>query len=313
MSFTRPFPLDGNESGWMANAGSIINSHNLIAGPGIKLNKTANGVHVSATHTRQINYLTNKGYYDFNNEYWPGDVIFVDPTKTYKDQTGADISSIAAGGFVCVTYVPPGTNDFNYFLSTAVPALTSNGGQATDIIANTFRWYQQNIYFPNTNPIVAVTTHAQSGYNIYASQSFWQPIGGASAGFNFTIYNESASISKGTVVYVDFTKTYTIASFYATGSGNAPPMNAGLFYCSNDVPAVPATGSRPSGNYYYPFFPTLPTSAEVTVSGSTFNRIFFEPMAPLGLVTACINNQNVQGFGEFWQSGSVYGFALPYP
>jgi hypothetical protein len=313
MSYTRPFPLDGNESGWMANAGSIINSHNLTAGNGIALIKTANGVQISATHTRQINYLTNKGYYDFNNEYWPGDVVFVDPIKTYNDQTGAPISQIAAGGFVCVTYVPPGTNDFNYFLSTAVPALTSNGGQATDIIANTFRWYQQNIYYPNTNPIVAVTTHAQSGYNIYASQSFWQPIGGAAAGINYATFDESASYSKGTMVWVDPLKTYSIP-FEGTASGNFPPLAAGAFFVIKDIPAA-VSGSRPSGNLYYPFYPPIPAAAEVTISGSTYNSNYFGAITPLNpdISFCAANGEPLDGFSVFIPSGSTYVFSLPHP
>jgi hypothetical protein len=125
MSYTRPFPLDGNESGWIANAGALINSHNLIAGNGVTLHKTPNGIQISVNGTRQINYAVNKGYYSFDNEYWPGDIIYVDPNKTYTDQSGSSITGIAFGGFICTTYVPPSQNTSTLFLGSVVPQLTT--------------------------------------------------------------------------------------------------------------------------------------------------------------------------------------------
>jgi hypothetical protein len=306
----RPYPLDANQASWLATAGAAINRNHLIAGNGISLNRTPSGVQISATQTRHINYLTNKGYYNFNTEYWPGDVIFVDPSKTYKDQTGADITNIADGGFICNTYIPPSTNDSNYFLSAVVPALTGNGGQATDIIANTFRWYQQNTYYPVSNPPSASSMHVLSGYNIYASQSFWQPIGGVGT-VTYADYDENAAYSKGTIVWVDPMKHYS-RSFFETGSGNQPPLSAGAFFTNIDVPAA-VSGSRPSGNYFFPFYPTFDPSASVTVSGSTFNEIFFKPIMPLSPQTFCTaNGDTYSGFGVFIVTGSAFDFALPY-
>lgn len=308
MSSLRPFPLDNNQSSWLANAGLAINAHNLIAGNGIAINKTANGAIISATVTKQINFLTNKGYYNFSNEYWPGDVIYADPNATYKDQNGAVISDVAFGGYICITYVPPASNDFAYFLSTVVPALTGNGGTATDIIANTFRWYQQNKYYPTGTGSIA-TTQPVSGYNILTSQSFWQPIGGAGSSVFQYNGNENAAIPAHTFVVVDPYGHYTIPA--SSSAGNPPPLGFGLYYT---LDAVPDSASRDGNSYCHPIAPPLwDDSHVITVSGSTYNKKYFLPLAPMVLVDACINNQTVPGFGEFFASGSSYPYALAHP
>jgi len=308
----RPYPLDHNQNSWLQSAGAAINSHNIFAGPGITLTKTPSGVQISTTLTREINYAANKGYYDFSSEYYPGDIVFVDPSATYKDQTGATISNIQAGGFICTTYVPPSTNDSNYFLSNVVPALTANGAIATDIIANTFRWYQQNTYYPTNTNFTGSLIQAQSGYNIYASQSFWQPIGGVGT-VTYADYDENAAYSKGTIVWVE-PKAHYSRSFFDTGSGNQPPLSAGAFFVNIDVPAA-VSGSRPSGNYYFPFYPQFDASASVVVSGSIFNQLFFKPIMPLSPQIFCTaNGTTYSGFGVFIITGSdgAFAFNLPY-
>lgn len=141
---------------------------------------------------------------------------------------------------------------------------------------------------------------------------YWRAIGGSGGSVLYADYDENAAIQKGTIVWVDPNKSYS-RSFYDTGSGGSPPLGAGLWFTFKDVPAA-VSGSRPSGNLYYPCYPTIPPSAEVTVSGSTYNSIYFKPMVPLSPQKFCgTNGEDVTGFGLFIPTGSVFDFTLPYP
>ncbi len=209
MSSIRPYPLSNNQSSWMSNIGNTVNGHNLTAGNGISLVKSPHGgVQISVTDTTKPNYVRNRGMYDFNAEYWPNDMISVDTTSSYLDQGGNLLTSLiiplVPGGYVCTTYIPPASNDSASFITNVVPAYQTAGGYPTDTIANTFRWYGLNVYYPNTtitnNGSVSVVN--TSGFNILVSQSFWQPIGGVGgSGIQYKgEYNDSASYYFGNIV-----------------------------------------------------------------------------------------------------------------
>jgi hypothetical protein len=311
MSQLRPYPLDNNQNSFLSSLGQSANSHRLLAGNGITVTQTAHGVQVSANQSRDINYTRNRGYYDFTAEYWPNDIIYVSPIVTYTDQNSQPIN-VPAGGYICTTHVPSSTNTSVFFLGSIVPSITNAGGQATNYEANNYRWYGNNNYYPVTPTATGsiATTVTVSGFSILTSQSFWQPIGGAGGSATYVIYDENAAISKGTTVRVPFNRHYS-RSFFGTGSDGGPPLCAGTFFCVTDVPAT-VSGSRPAGNYYFPFFPYWDDSHTVTVSGSTYNQIFFREISPYNIVYDCVNGATDQGFADDWSSGSVFSFAFPY-
>lgn len=127
-------------------------------------------------------------------------------------------------------------------------------------------------------------------------------------GSSYAAWNYTSSYNVGTDIFVDFTKSQPL-SMTTTNSVNFPPLSGGHFRV---VIPVPDSSSRNSGNLYYPHFPTLPPSASVTVSGSTYNQVFFQPLAPVQYISSCINNVTVDGFGYWYPFSASYVFSLPY-
>lgn len=266
-------------SSWLSKAQQAIRENHVVHSPDFLIEKSTRGTSIKL-------HPKHKFIHDGVNYYSAS----FDVSESFDKNTIVRVTN-SNNGTVPGTYISNQNIPSLYYYVAAVAA-------GINLSGSDFAGYVRDPainYVPN--PALS-----HSAWDVFASGQ----------GSSYVVYNESASISAGTIVFVDFTKTYTIASFYDTGSGNMPPMNAGAFYCVNDVPAVPATGSRPSGNLYYPFYPTWDDSSTVTISGSTFNQIFFRPINPMNIVSACINNQTVHGFGQFYTSGSTYAFALPH-
>lgn len=135
----------------------------------------------------------------------------------------------------------------------------------------------------------------------------WDSIGG---GGTFTIidFDQDAAIPANTCIRVDFNASYRV-SFTASSGQTFPPLNAGIFITQFDVPD---SASRNSGNYYYPFYPYWTGSHEVTVSGSTYNRLYFKEIKPYNMVSGCENNRTVTTFSDTWKSGSGFAYQLPH-
>jgi hypothetical protein len=212
----RPYPIGDNHSSHIGNIGETVNSHNIVAGHGIRLTGNSEGVHVAAISQPRPNYINLRGGYDFNAEYFPNDLIVVDATSSYFDQNGLPISagsgspSIGVGTWVCTNYIPPSSNTSTFLVSGIVPAYQAAGGFPTDTIANSFRWYGYNIYYPVTCSMTQ-TVISTSGFNIQCSQSFWLPLAAAAptSSIPFGSYagdwNDSSSYAGGQIVQVKST------------------------------------------------------------------------------------------------------------
>jgi len=310
--FSRPFPLGDNRgSSHIANLTNLVNSHTIYGGKGISVVHQHDGIVISNTTAQKRDTICYRDLYAFGSEYFPFDAVYVDSATQYFDQTGSVIT-IPSGFYLALQYIPPANNDSTYFLGTIVPSYSAAGGAPTDIDANAYRWYLHNVYYPRTDYSGSESTVADSGYNIQTNIKYWQFLGGGTS-VSYMIYDENAAIPANTFVWVEPTAHYS-RSFFDTGSGNAPPLCAGCFFTKYPIPA-PISGTRPSGNYWFPFYPTFDHSASVTVSGSVFNQIKFEPITPLSPQTFCTaNGGTYSGFGMFIITGSDGGFhfSLPY-
>ena len=138
---------------------------------------------------------------------------------------------------------------------------------------------------------------------------YWRAVGSSGDGTSFMMWDYYTAIPKNTFVCVDPNLSYPL-SFFDTGSVNTPPLGAGIYITLHDVPD---SSSRDSGNLYYPFAPPYwDDSAEVTISGSVKNRLYYRWIAPLNPLDICSNGETTKAWVSFIVTGS-YSFSLPYP
>ena len=180
----RPVPIDGNISSYLAGVGEASNTHHVTGGKGIVVRHTSQGTHISAKGEKRKDTITDRGNYDFTQEYWPNDLVYVDPNQVYKDQNGNPISftssgsglpAINGGVFICSNHVPPFTADSTTFTSQVVPAF---GGTVPSDMANSYRWYSYNCYYPiyPTIPTSSQALVTVGSSQVLANQTFWTPI-----------------------------------------------------------------------------------------------------------------------------------------
>lgn len=264
-----------------AEENRIVHSDDFI------VTKTATGTMVSLKHehkdhTPAWRYM---GQWSDNVDYFPNDVVFI--------PSGVTLTSIAAG-------LPGTASEGTYLCTQTIPsAQTAVNAVAVGISSTIYPQYfrdSASAYFPKSD--------------VTSSNVIWVPLGTGGSSTDWKAYDENAAIDKGTIIWVDPNKTYSI-SFFDTSSGGGPPLSAGAFFC---VENVPDSGSRTTGNFYFPFYPTWDDSATVTISGSVKNQIFFRPIMPLSPQSFCTaNGDTYSGFGVFIVTGSAFSFALPYP
>jgi len=170
--FIRPYPLAGANNSHLAAVNDNLNRANLSAGKGVKLNHNSHGVTISSANLSKNDAILYKGELNTTAEYFPYDMIFVNSTSTYIDPNTGNVLSLTPGTYVCTNYIPPASNNTTMF--TAV--VSAYGIQVSNDLANSYRWYQYNNYYPTTNTYnLQYATYGS--YSIVASQSFWQVIG----------------------------------------------------------------------------------------------------------------------------------------
>ena len=245
MSNIRPYPLSDSNASYMSKLGTTLNSHNITAGKGLNINKTSDGIQLSINNSkRDINYLMNVGVYNFSNEYWPNQIVYVDPAKNYVDQNNNPLT-IAAGSYVCINHVPPANNSSTFFTNIVVPAYQQAGGYPTDVEANCYRWYNCNNYVPTSSYNNPYQNSVQNGFNIVTSQSFWQPITPPVSNPAISLYDTSGgtAYNGGNIVYVPNQFTLNgvnvLPGTYGLISGLSTPTNP----TGNQVPQIPAPSS----------------------------------------------------------------------
>ena len=190
MSPLRPYPLNDENNSRLASITNNINSQNIVAGKGIRILKdSGNGINIQSINSPITDTMVFRGLFDFNESYMVDDVVYVDPNFKYKDQndvllnfiTGSSHNPpIAAGLYRCNYFIPLSSNDSTYFLSKVVPSYANAKSIPNDEIANSYRWYGNNVYYPVYPSIKSTfeTIVSTSGYNIYSNVNYWTPLVG---------------------------------------------------------------------------------------------------------------------------------------
>lgn len=194
----RPFaPVEYTDAYYMA-LGQAVNSHNLNAGKGITIRQGTGGLIVQSTPIdNNVDNLHYRGTYDTASSYNVNDIVFVDPNITYYNGTTTSGSStllpweatasyakppICAGLFVCVNYVPDNASTYGVLTQSVLPAYAGLSGLMKNDIADTFRHYQYNVYYP-VYPTIPTSSRGwlnqSSGsmaWTTVANQTYWMPL-----------------------------------------------------------------------------------------------------------------------------------------
>ena len=189
----RPYPPVDYTDAWSSNVGQAINSSQLRVGDGLTLRRDSSGTIISLDSDMDPYAMNYVGVYSFTQSYAINDVVFVDPTKTYWDETNSilpicsgssstGLPPICGGLFICVQPVAPYGYDQTYLTGSIQQAYANVDQQINSNLANTFRWYDYNCYYPiyPTIPSGSLTSVAVSvGGNtceITANQTYWAPL-----------------------------------------------------------------------------------------------------------------------------------------
>ncbi len=200
-TFIRSLPItDNKENAWKNNVVSGINSRGIIAGTGINVQHSPNGVSISVSNREEKYPITYAGDYDFKKEYYPNTIVRVTIDQTFKNQDGntipfgirtdlpfdvipaSSIIPIASGMFICSAYVPPSVCDETYLVNLIQPQYSR--GVPFQIV-NSTRFYDFNVYYPvspemkNTDMENVISTH---GFALVANQNFWRMLGSSGGG-----------------------------------------------------------------------------------------------------------------------------------
>ena len=189
MSYIRPVAVTTPNDAWTSLVASETNNNNIVAGSGVIIKKGTGGTVVSVGNQLDKIALNYVGCWNFNQSYQPNDVVYVDPNKNYTDQNGGFLPvcsgsaasgqpPLCAGLFVCTRYVPPLGYDANMLTTYVAPAYASASQQITGVVADTFRQYSFNCYWP-IYPVIPssyITTATQSTWTVTANINFWAPL-----------------------------------------------------------------------------------------------------------------------------------------
>jgi hypothetical protein len=292
MSLPYVNPVDG-QTAWAHEASRHIHSNTFGTSPDYLINRTKHGTILQKKPTDKV--------YDLGNlpVTWSraahgglGDMRLI-----IKGVTEVPSASLSSSSFpmtwICDSNVPDLTMS-DYILA--------NPGTFDPVACRQYIRVSGVNYDPQfPEPTASATVANPHG-------RYWRAISGGGSGVSVIDWDQNAAIPQNTFVRVSFNKAYNV-SFTASSGQTFPPLNAGIFITEFDVPD---SGSRSSGNYYYPFFPYWDGSHEVTVSGSTYNRLYFKEIKPYNMVGGCENNRTVATFSDTWKSGSGFSYQLPY-
>jgi hypothetical protein len=254
--YIRPYPVDSVQDSYASHVGNEINNQRLKAGKGIRLTQHGGNTVIENTNTRLQEGMVYRGVYDFNEQYFPNDVVYVDKNKTYIDQNNQTMSfassgsqGLSPGTFICLYYVGPAWQTKDYLISSIYPVYTAQDGIVTDDMSDHYRHYDCNIYYPTSNPITGITRKTEVSWTTVVSQSFWAPLGGigAGGGFNWqTPYKElnpSQSVAIDTWVYVSPNSNLATAGIIDADSGDNVTVIPGIWAALKTVPVQTVSAS----------------------------------------------------------------------
>ena len=183
-------PLTENKSSaWRNKVAGSLNAQRVIAGPGIRVDYTLQGLVVSLDVVNDSLPIKYTGDFNQKYEYFPNQIVRVRPDQTYYDLDGItplQIGSTADGGYetfpitpglyICTNYVPPFNCEENWLNNVIAPLYPD--GVPFETIQST-RWNDYNIYWPMYPEIPTkytasiVVTAGNRVTNIKANQNFW--------------------------------------------------------------------------------------------------------------------------------------------
>ena len=268
MSYIRPNPPVDYLDAWGSNLGTQTNNNKVVAGQGITIKRGANGTIIQQTNELDPIALNFTGPYNFSSSYQPNDVVFVDPNVTYYNQSGSAISftiasgsnpPIAAGLFVCINYIGPLGYDSNMLVNYVAPAYASSSQVITSTVADTYRHYSLNTYYP-VYPVLSsssVTYVSESYWTTVTSQSYWSPLClySTSTIQSFTVTSESYNYIVGTssAGSINIAKPFYLRGFIAVTTSSQgfnqeiyPPYitsSATIIYATIPLGGTGVTGS----------------------------------------------------------------------
>lgn len=220
--FLRPSPPFSPPDAHYSLMASLANDARLVAGQGISIKKGLNGTTISVRNPGEVSDMNFAGAYNYTSSYNVNDVVYVDPNVTITDQIGSVIPFGTGSGFltpglwICNTFVPALGIDVTLLTGSVAPVLTSQSQSVTSQVADQFRHYSLNDYFP-TSPLPPGTTYVtESTWTTQSGSIFWLPLATNTSG--------GSSISEYPVVqvfdnYVNAGGQITSILLTATGSG----------------------------------------------------------------------------------------------
>lgn len=177
-------------SSWANVLQRNINSHNVIGGNGVSVDRGSSYTKISVANEADAERLQYRGEYDIDAEYFVNDVVFVNPNKTYYDSgsasnieldssdvAGYDKCPLAPGTYVAVQYVPPSFANEEYLSSRIVPQYA--GGVLPYDIQTGIRLESYNIYYPVYPTIPSSYTSSVAttyGFSTKTNQTYWMPL-----------------------------------------------------------------------------------------------------------------------------------------
>jgi hypothetical protein len=224
--FLRPSPPFRESDAHYNLMASQVNDARLVAGAGIRVRKTSNGTTISLLNPGDAAAMNFKGTYNFTSSYNVNDVVYVDPNVTITDQNGNALpfgqgsGSLSPGLWICNVFVPALGIDDTLLTGSVAPTLAAAGQQVTSQVADQFRHYSLNAYYP-TFPVQGPVSYVtESTWTTQTSASFWLPLATNTSGSNFgsqllTVYGEQTS----TLTCWGSGSGVNFISVLATGSG----------------------------------------------------------------------------------------------
>lgn len=190
----RPVPIGENlHSSWQNLIQKTVQAQTPVAGSGLRTQNMGDFTRISMPDDIDFERLVWRGNFDVEAEYFPNDVVRLQPNISYIDVTtgdpldigstaddGFDYAPLSLGLFVCVQHVPPSWANEDYFYSEVVAAFPDTIPYTWQ---NGIRWETYNNYYPMYPEIPTSLTSsvdpAGYGFTITANDTFWQamPLG----------------------------------------------------------------------------------------------------------------------------------------
>ena len=294
MSFLRPYLPQLTNDSFYSKVGESINNNTINHGAGLRTTKNGNGSFIELIKDKISSQFKYKGNYDFTAQYFPNDVVMVDPNLTYTDTTGSILSvnvggsstsSLASGLFICSNYVPPAFQDYNYLITYILPAFQAAGGTVTDDMSDHYRHYQYNKYYPTYPTQNGTGRVSENTWTTVRNQNYWIPLNLSTVGGGISFqgeWNPTVTYRTGSLVVVSPDSNAALLGYpeYALILGLSGSVNASGSFTGSFNSGLKCTQSSMPG-YYLSTLSVSPINMSGSYSGSNSSSFSFHcPQIP---------------------------------